>query len=195
MVICLCTTALMAQVTEIKVVDRVDIPLALSAPADPAGSLEFIEAWSIDAGRPGMSKKVDSLSTSGISRDAFWKMVKGQALAGGKVQWDDVSHEFMLMDPETGQANRLHAPFVSLVSLHSERAGSYRIQDQLLSVQFHETWSLDPDSRMVEKRVRGITPVIWQRRQTTDGEPINDGDTGLPVYFKIELDRIDVRNL
>jgi hypothetical protein len=42
--------------------------------------------------------------------------------------------------------------------------------------------------------VRAITPVIWQRRQTEAGDPVNEADTGLPVYYKNQMQQINLRN-
>ncbi|MCD4709533.1 MAG: hypothetical protein K8R52_01695 [Bacteroidales bacterium] len=44
------------------------------------------------------------------------------------------------------------------------------------------------------KNENGITPVIWQLRQTAEGEPVHDAETGFPVYYKLKLERIDLRN-
>jgi hypothetical protein len=35
--------------------------------------------------------------------------------------------------------------------------------------------------------------VIWQRRRTAEGEGIDDAETGLPVYYKNPLRRIELR--
>lgn len=192
---CMCTGSLVAgQVTEVRVVDRMDLPAALAGQTDQSWIVEFIEIWTIDTERPGIQKRVDSIRIFGDPETDFWSMVRKHSPGGGETRIGEVSHEFMLMDPENQHANNLHAPMVSMVSLYSETAGSYNLDDQLLSVCFHETWILDPDSATVIKRVSGITPVIWQRRQTEDGDPVNDAETGLPVYFKLELERIPLRN-
>ena len=188
------TMPVLSQETVIRVIDRMDIPGELAGLANQGGTIDFYETWTIHASKAEIDKTVDSLKISGLEEAAFWIMVSEHSRVGGKTRLGEVSYEFMLMDPESGQSNKLHTPTASLVSLHSETASIYRIPDQLLSVRFYETWIINPESESLEKRVHGIIPLIWQRRQTTDGEPINDGDTGLPVYFKIELERIPIRN-
>ncbi|MFH0759059.1 MAG: hypothetical protein V2B15_17360 [Bacteroidota bacterium] len=186
--------ALTAQESGVRVVDRMDLQAVFSGQTDSSGFIEFIEIWTIDAERPGIQKQVDSIRIVDGPDTDFWNMEREHSPSGGKARFGEVSHEFMLMDPENQHAGNLHAPMVSLVSLYSKTAGHYNLDDQLLSVRFHETWILDPDSATVTKRVSGITPVIWQRRQTEDGVPVNDAETGLPVYFKLELERIPLRN-
>jgi hypothetical protein len=46
----------------------------------------------------------------------------------------------------------------------------------------------------LDRQVNAITPVIWQRRRTVEGEPVNDAGTGWPVYYKNSLSRIELRN-
>ncbi len=90
-------------------------------------------------------------------------------------------------------------------------------QDSSCTVEFHEQWRVNAANSSISKKVngyevscanrigdiltaeesvrlRGISPVIWQQRQTADGEPIHDAATGLPVYYKLKLQRIDLRN-
>ena len=71
----------------------------------------------------------------------------------------------------------------------------YDPDKQLLSVIFHEEWFMDPVSGQITKKVLGLTPVIWQRRLTTTGDPVNEAGTGKPVYYKNQLSRIELRNL
>jgi hypothetical protein len=127
----------------------------------------------------------------------------------GKINLRNLSYEFVLLDPHLiasgntafpepdsmDQATRrLQAKLIELIEKLSRTAGQYPLEDQLLSVLFHEDWSLDVETRVITKTVWGLTPVIWQRRQTVSGESINDGDTGLPVYFKLQLENIRLRN-
>jgi hypothetical protein len=35
--------------------------------------------------------------------------------------------------------------------------------------------------------------VIWQERQTAEGEALHDAETGYPVYYILKLERIDLR--
>ena len=89
---------------------------------------------------------------------------------------------------------KLQGELISLVKSLSKSKERYDLNTQMLSVHFHEDWIIDPVSLQIIKKVHGITPVIWQRRKTTDGEPINDAETGLPVYYKNSLNRIELRN-
>jgi hypothetical protein len=52
---------------------------------------------------------------------------------------------------------------------------------------------IEADHQEFRKRIKALTPVIWQERQTADGEPIPDGETGYPVYYKLKLGRIELR--
>ena len=95
------------------------------------------------------------------------------------------------MDSPTRQ---LQDQLIALVIARSNAGKRYRLSEQMLSVIFEEDWSINPTNLMVSKKVRAITPVIWQRRQTETGEPINEAETGLPVYYKLSLQPIPLRN-
>jgi len=88
----------------------------------------------------------------------------------------------------------LQSELISFIKSCSSVGSWYDLPNQLLSVQFHEEWVIDPVTLQISKKVRGITPVIWQRRRTEAGESINDADTGLPVYYKNQLPPIQLRN-
>ena len=196
-------TLVMAQDTQIAVVDVVDIPAALTGQPDHAWYLSFSETWTVSADRPGILKLVISytvrdrlfpLATEDSLQPAFREFVGELPRSRGMGRIGDISYEFLLMDTEMEQTNNLHGPVSLLVSRYSAMAKHYELQSQLLSVYFHETWFIDPSTLKITRSVDGITPVIWQRRATTEGEPVNDAETGLPVYYKIRLERILLRN-
>jgi hypothetical protein len=125
------------------------------------------------------------------------------------VELSDISYEFTLLDPHVPGSQdspfplagtmdpataRLHEDLIELAARRSTRLDRYDLKEQLLSFYFHESWTIHPVSLRVTKKVHGITPVIWQQRKSVDGVPINDAETGLPVYYKNTLDRIDLRN-
>ena len=120
----------------------------------------------------------------------------------------DISYEFVLLDPHLeGSGNRafpgpdsmdlatrrLQSSLIELIRSNGTIHERYDAEKQLLSVWFHEEWILADDPRVFMKMVRGITPVIWQERRTSDGESVVDGDTGLPVYYKNPLEKITLR--
>jgi hypothetical protein len=198
-----CGMTAMAQETRTRVVDAVNLPAAESGQPDRSWYLVFNESWMIAAHRPYILKTVNSYTVHDYRNPeadadslqaALGKYASGIPLNRGAARLGEVSYEFLLMDPDTEQTNNLHTPLSSLVSAHSAAAQHYVLKDQLLSVYFHETWSIDPDSLRITKKVLGVTPVIWQRRQTTHGEPVNDAESGLPVYYKLQLERIPLRN-
>jgi hypothetical protein len=165
--------------------------------------MEFLEEWNIRPRERTLLKDVLDQDTSCIS--LLLSLPKNK----GSMTLRNLSHEFMLLDPHliaSGNiafpepdsmdmpTRRLQASLIDLIKNISRTAERYPLEDQLLSVIFYEDWFLDQESRRIKKTVWGITPVVWQRRQTVDGEPVNDGDTGLPVYFKMQLEQLDLRN-
>jgi len=66
----------------------------------------------------------------------------------------------------------------------------YDLKRNVFSVIFFERWSIDPETLYIDKRVNAIAPVLWQRRRSIEGQPFDDPDTGLPVYYKSILFRI-----
>jgi len=66
----------------------------------------------------------------------------------------------------------------------------YDLKRNVFSIIFFEDWYIDPITLYMEKKVNAVAPVLWQRRKTADGLPIDDDDTGYPVYFKSVLFRI-----
>ena len=136
-------------------------------------------------------------------------MLADQPHTKGKIRLTDISYEFALLDPHTpgsedrdfdGPAHmdhstrKLQQELISLVKGRSAALGRADLDELLLSFYFHETWFIDPVSLQVTKKVHGITPVLWQRRKTTTGVPVNDAESGLPVYYKNRLHRIELRN-
>ena len=97
-------------------------------------------------------------------------------------------------DSMDGPTRQLQDQLIALVNARSDAGERYRLPEQMLSVIFEEDWSINSTNLVVSKKVRAITPVIWQRRQTETGEPINEAETGFPVYYKIELQQISLRN-
>ena len=69
----------------------------------------------------------------------------------------------------------------------------YDLKKNVYSVIFFEDWFIDPETLYMEKRVNAIAPVLWQRRKTAGGQPLDDPETGYPVYFKSILFRIPLR--
>ena len=191
------------------VVDFVDLPNTSFG-----GTIEFHETWEIRPEIPAILKTVQHYilrdqSGSARSVDSLLQQ-KGSMLPGM------LSYEFMLLDPHIQESGNLAFPeadsmdartsslqsgLIDLVEGRIDRtegttdAGNrYDLRQQLLSVIFHEEWHIDPATLQLTRKVRGFTPVIWQRRMTEDGFPVNDAETGFPVYYKNPLNRIDLRN-
>jgi hypothetical protein len=196
-------TATMAQGTHMEVIDLVPLPSSLTGQPDHSWILEFRETWTFMENGDGIHKDVISYRVKDLQHPeaeedsllpVFMEMIEGLPRARGARRFGEFSYEFPLTDQEMKQKNNLHGPVVEMVSRHSAAAGHYKLNEQLLSVAFHETWYIDPDSAGITKKVLALTPVIWQRRATGDGEPVNDAETGLPVFYKIDLERILLRN-
>lgn len=66
----------------------------------------------------------------------------------------------------------------------------YDLKRNVFSIIFFEDWYIDPETLYMEKKVNAVAPVLWQRRKTADGYPVDDPETGYPVYFKSILFRI-----
>jgi hypothetical protein len=136
-------------------------------------------------------------------------MLNERPMVQGRVPFEDIYYEYNLLDPHMPDAAQLDTPgtgihdpytrrlqndLIALCMRRSDQLEGYNLKEQLLSFYFHETWFIHPVSLRVTKRVNSITPVIWQQRRTTDGLPVNDAATGLPVYYKNPLQRIQLRN-
>jgi len=188
-----------------QLIDIVDLPGELvgldTNPQLKSGwYLEFNETWTITPGRSSISKsvagyKIRDRNNPRAAPDSlqlhFSELMEHLPVAKGSIRLTNITYEFLLLDPPT---RLLQGELIKLVQSQTDADNIYDFQHQLLSVWFHEEWSFDPLSQMITKKVLGITPVIWQRRQSNSGEPVNDAESGLPVYYKIQLDRIELRN-
>ena len=185
---------------------------------ESAWYIEFQETWDISPDRSGMLKTVEKytlrdrnapLSSTDTLQLRFITLIRQLPVAKGTMRLRNISYEFMLLDPhvmESGnnafpepdsmdsRSRKLQRDLISLIQSRTPSGNRFDYQEQLLSVHFHEDWAIDPVTNEFIKKVHGITPVMWQRRETTTGEPVNDAETGLPVYYKIQLNRIDLRN-
>jgi hypothetical protein len=177
------------------------VPLQLSTDGEHVRQVElkFRETWTVAPERGSILKEVTHWElVHPQDSGSFLALVEALPGSRERKRMDELSHEFMLVDPETRQKNNLHRPLLELVSRQSPSAALYRLEDQLLSVVFMESWQLeqgaDGKGIRISKRVHELSPVIWQRRQTTAGEPVNDPETGLPVYFKLQLEPIALRS-
>ncbi len=172
-----------------RLVDFIEVSVAIPGGEDSLHILKFLEEWVIDPIQPSISKQVLEFD--------------------GSISFRNISYEFHLLDPHLvasgnrafpepdsmdGPTRQLQEELIALVTARNNLEKRYQLEDQLLSVIFHEEWSQDPETLKVTKRVRAITPVIWQRRQTEAGDPVNEADTGLPVYYKNQLQQINLRN-
>lgn len=211
-----------AQQPVLEVIDLMDLPRELNRlETDPLlrGSwyLEFQERWQVLPESRSILKEVTAYlprndGVPGLQADSLHLLFSGlisRAGTDGKpLRIKEVSYEFMLMDPHhPGQGNsgfsepdsmdawgrNLQGMLIELVRA-ARHTGSYDLPEQMLSLYFHEEWTIDPQTLRIRKVVRGITPVIWQRRQTEDGDPVNEAETGLPVYYKNITTLISLRN-
>lgn len=184
-------------------VDFVEINLKKQGIGEDTCVVEFLEEWTIRPEEHMVLKQVLDQNSSCISLLLTLPEKKGL------IHIRKLRYEFFLLDPHliaSGNVafsepdsmdqytRRLQGDLIALISDMSTAEKRYPLEDQLLSVIFYEDWLMDPHSGRITKEVWGIRPVIWQRRRTADGDPVNDGETGLPVYYKNELDRLDLRN-
>ena len=180
--------------------------------------LQFRERWTIDPDRPVIIKEVEEYRPFNDAlpdippdslRQRFASLVRAQAAGTEKLTFRNVTYEFVLLDPHLESSGNVSFPspdsmdretaelqraLISLIGRRSSAASGFDLEDQLLSVYFHEDWQVDPVSLEITRKVHAITPVIWQRRKTVQGEPVDEGDTGYPVYYKNRLERIQLRN-
>jgi len=176
--------ALAGQVTEVPYTDTLRLPDA----GDPTAyfSIIFDEVWTIHPQKAGLKRQVLD----------YRVMKNGQEVRDwpGAQYAGKIRYEVHLKDPQTGETGSLHASIAELVARHAVAARQYDMKEQLISVKLSERWTFDPDTRALARNVETLTPVIWQRRQTSEGEPLDDPDTGLPVYYRLELESIGIRN-
>jgi len=179
--------AVRAQEEVFQVVDQTDLPALLNKQLSDSCRMEFREQWTIDANRLSISKQVEEyLIHCAVGSEDLLP-------AEAAIRLRDITYEFSFLDPHQADSHRLQAAIIALIDVRYPVNKIYNMPTQLLSVFFHEDWVLEPAGGELRKKVTGITPVIWQKRQTEEGEPVNDGDTGLPVYFKLKLNRITLR--
>jgi hypothetical protein len=192
-----------AQESRFEVADLVDIPHILTGGRDPSWYLEFREQWTLSPGRPSIQKTVrgytvhdhqDPRADKDSLQSEFEKLLRYSVQVRGTGRFSEISSEFMLMEPVDTVLEALQKELAGLVERYSASSSHYDLPQQLLSVDFHEEWTVDAVSCTISKRVLAMTPEIWQRRETTDGQPVDDRETGLPVYYKVKLERIPLRN-
>jgi hypothetical protein len=165
-----------------------DLPKELNPDRIPACSVESDEEWIIDPAGASISKIVETFTIPCESNTT--NLNPGEEV----IRLRNISYEFSFLDLQEQMAKEMQLAFIALINKRVPIPEVYDPTEQLLSVYFHEEWTVDPGNQVFRKRVRGISPVIWQRRQTADGEPILDAETGLPVFYKHTLERIDLRN-
>jgi len=178
----------MAQETVYQIVDFIDLPPELNFNQDTSCTMEFQEQWTIHAATSSISKKVNEYGVS--CADGIGDI----ATAKESVRLRGISYEFSFLDPHHVPIKNLQSDIIALINIRYSVNKIYNLPEQLLSIYFHEEWILEPDNKEIKKKVKGITPVIWQLRQTAEGEPVHDAETGFPVYYKLKLERIDLRN-
>ncbi len=181
-----------------RVLDLVDLPAELNPDKAQGCMMEFQEEWTLNHCHAlSISKEVNEYVIScEDSSDLFFP-------AEGKLRIKNISYEFSFLDlqKDAGPLLReeavkeLQVDFIELISSRFPIPELYNPDEELLSIYFHEEWILEAEGREIIKQVKGITPVIWQLRQTKDGEAIHDPETGYPVYYKLKLGRIDLRQL
>ncbi len=172
-----------------RLVDFIEVNVVIPGGEDSLYILKFLEDWIIDPMQASISKQVLEFDST--------------------IPLREISYEFHLLDPHLlssgnrafpepdsmdGPTRQLQEELIALITARDNFNERYQPKDQLLSVIFHEVWNQDPVTLKVTKRVRAITPVIWQRRQTEAGDPVNEAETGLPVYYKNQMQQINLRN-
>lgn len=176
-----------AQENVYQVLDFIDLPSELKIHPDSSCTMESREVWTVNAQKFTISKKVDSYTVPCGNR------IPGILSSGEEVRLKGITYEFSFLDPHQTPIQSLQDDIATMVRHRIPVNSLYNLSEQLLSVRFHEEWIIEPENQEIIKVVRGITPVIWQKRQTTQGEPVYDAETGLPVYYTLQLDRINLR--
>jgi hypothetical protein len=177
-----------AQENVYELYDFMDLPSALKIHPDSSCTMESREVWTVDAQNFTISKKVDSYTVP------CGNQIPRILSSGEEVRLKGITYEFSFLDPHQTPIQSLQDDIVTMVSHRIPGKSLYNLSEQLLSVRFHEEWIFEPENQEIIKIVSGITPVIWQKRQTTEGEAVNDAETGLPVYYTLQLDRINLRH-
>lgn len=180
--------------------------------------IHFRETWTIDRQRPAIRKIVENWiprndSLGQLSADSlktlFTSLVRMNLAPGETTFRADMHYEFLLLDPHaagsgiTGfvspdsmdrETRDLQKGLIGLLDRSSRTGSRFDLEEQLLSVWFRETWELDPTTREFTREVGSVTPVLWQRRQTSEGETIDEPGSGYPVYYKNRLQPFPLRN-
>ena len=182
-----CNNSAEAQERTFQMFQVMDMPREFNLNKSSACRLEFQEEWIIDPAGSYISKTV---STFEFPCD---ELNSTATLHEGTTRLRNLSFEFSFLDLPEQMAKEIQLAIIALVNNSYLLPEYYDPQEQLLSVYFHEDWSINDDPLVFSKKVRAISPVIWQRRQTADGEPLLDPDTGSPVFYKLKLERIDLR--
>lgn len=186
---------LSAQESRHRILDFVDLPAELNQERHPGCKMEFREEWTLDPASSSLSKKVDEYRISCEDSSEHLSPAKGE------LRIKNISYEFSFLDlqeeamPIIGEEKvlKLQKDFIALINALHPLPEFYDPPLQLLSVYFLEDWVFKADQKTINKRVKGIAPVIWQQRQTADGDPVLDAATGYPVYYKLRLEQIDLR--
>lgn len=166
---------------------EMNLPAEFNLKGSSSCSLELQEGWIIDPMHSFISKTVESFNFPCTDDTESVK------LPDGAIRLRKLSYEFIFLDLPEKMAKEIQLAVIELINKRSPIPEAYEPPEQLLSIYFHEDWSIESGHKVFLKKVRAITPVIWQRRQTADGEPVLDPDTGYPVFYKLELERIDLR--
>ncbi len=203
-----------------QIIDFVDIPPRYTASLETGLYVEFTEYWNVNSERafiqkevarwdPHLSSRPEGSRSTPEADSLMSRVISLLPETREDLRILEISYEFHLLDPHVaGSANRsfstpdsmdaqtreLQRALARLAGSRIPRADRMELESRMLSVIFHERWIIDPDNRQITKEVEAITPVLWQRRQTAGGTPLDEPDTGLPVYFKNNLQRIYLRN-
>jgi hypothetical protein len=186
----LVSSPLVAQENVFEVLDVMDLPPGFNPERKDSCSLEFQEQWILNVGKASISKVVNAYEIS--CKDS--SDVPG--LPEGVIRLRNLSYEFSFLDLRDAldqKAIELQEAMIALIKDRYPIPEVYDPREQLLSIYFHEDWVLEEDHQVFKKTVKAITPVIWQERRTAEGDALHDAETGYPVYYKLKLERIDLR--
>ena len=206
-----------SQETRFRVIDQVDLPEALGGGEGSTRFLEIHEDWIFLTKRPSLLKldskpflrdAQDTTLSPGDLLGMLAERVLRLPVSDGRAMIGNVRYEFSLLDPHLegsgvegfpvpdsmDEATReLQEALIALLKNRTLNADRYDWEQQMLSVQFLERWSIDPATLEITRSVESITPVIWQRRETEEGEPVDEAGTGYPVYYKNSLRPVPLR--
>jgi hypothetical protein len=196
-------TVARAQDQSFRVTDRINLPVQLAGQEAPAWYLVFEGTWTVGAKWALVTKTVDRYmvfdhqdpNADADSLRAGFRDLLGASLSSrGRNRFTGITYEFLLREDPDLAAHPLQEALIPLIRRRSAMAGHYDLESQLNSLLFREEWHVDPVSLEITRKVTGITPVIWQRRRTKEGIPVNDAESGLPVFYKINLEQLIQRN-